>query len=109
MSGQRPAVKAGAGVEGPRAAPPCRPPPCSRPPRATAAPGAAGSSGQRVQARAGACASGAVRKGRRERSPMPHTEDTFFLKLSFPCSTWQVNTLWLSHWISVMTRELVTL
>lgn len=40
---------------------------------------------------------------------MPHTEDTFFLKLSFPCSTWQVNTLWLSHWISVMTRELVTL
>lgn len=40
---------------------------------------------------------------------MPHTEDTFFLKLSPLCTTWQVNTTWLSHSLSVMARVLVTL
>lgn len=57
----------------------------------------------------GTCASGAVLEGRREHSLGLHMEDTFFLKIWSLCSTWQVNTLWLSHWISVMTRELVTL
>lgn len=39
-------------------------------------------------------------------SRVPHTEDTFFWKVPVLCSTSQVNTLWLSHWLSVMVSML---
>lgn len=44
-----------------------------------------------------------------EHSLEVHTEDTFLSEVTPLCSTWQVNTLWLSQALSVMVSELSTL